>query len=117
MSIEISGVEDHLVTVRVTKTLTKAELARAHGVALDAIGTHGTIRILVITTEFLGWSRDDDWSDVSFPSTQDRHIQKIAVVGDKRWEDEALAFLGKGFRPVAIEYFLDLGKARAWLRQ
>jgi hypothetical protein len=30
---------------------------------------------------------------------------------------EVLAFMGKGFRPVSIEYFVtaDLPKARAWV--
>ena len=47
----------------------------------------------------------------------DGEISKIAVVGDEKWRDFAEAFLAKGFRQAAVEYFLteDLAKARAWL--
>jgi hypothetical protein len=41
----------------------------------------------------------------------------MAIVGDERWRDEALAFTGKGFRPTAIDFFpaARLTEARLWL--
>ena len=47
----------------------------------------------------------------------DKEITKIAVVGYERWRDLVYAFLARGFRQAAVEYFLpaDLAKARAWL--
>ena len=44
-------------------------------------------------------------------------MDKIAIVGDQKWEDMALLFTGKGIRRVPIEYFppADLVKARTWL--
>jgi predicted ATP-grasp superfamily ATP-dependent carboligase len=47
----------------------------------------------------------------------DQDIAKIAVVGDEQWRDLVCAFLAKGFRAAAVEYFLptELVKARAWL--
>ncbi|MGH7844003.1 MAG: STAS/SEC14 domain-containing protein [Candidatus Binatia bacterium] len=46
-----------------------------------------------------------------------KDIDKIAVVGDEKWKDLVYAFLAKGFRRAAVEYFVpgDLAKARAWL--
>jgi hypothetical protein len=40
------------------------------------------------------------------------------VVGDEKWKDLVYAFLAKGLRQAAVEYFLpaDLAKARAWLK-
>jgi hypothetical protein len=48
---------------------------------------------------------------------QDQNIAKIAVVGEEKWRDMTLAFLAKGFRQAAVEYFLpsELAKARDWL--
>jgi hypothetical protein len=48
---------------------------------------------------------------------QGQHIEKMAIVGDEKWRDDALAFTAKGFRPTAIEFFgaLRLNEARAWL--
>jgi hypothetical protein len=39
------------------------------------------------------------------------------VKGSRDKEDEVLAFVGNGFRPVAIEDFgtADLSKARTWV--
>jgi len=109
--------EDRLLTIRVTKIFTKPDLERAQAGALAAIQKHGKVRVLVITSNFLGWDTAGDWGDVSFAAAHDQHIEKIAIVGEQQWEDLALAFMGKGFRRVAIEYFLaaDLAKARAWV--
>ena len=47
----------------------------------------------------------------------DKDVAKIAVVGEEQWRDFVYAFLAKGFRNAAVEYFLpaDLAKARTWL--
>lgn len=117
MGIEIVDASEGLITVKVTGKLKKSELDRAQASALEIIERHGKVRILVIAQDFLGWDREGDWGDVSFQVKHDEHIEKIAVVGEKRWEDLAVAFVGKGLRPVAIEYFplTDLAKARAWV--
>ncbi len=85
--------------------------------ALDAIQRYGKISALFILENFQGWKREGDWGDVSFLIEHDKEIAKIAVVGDEQWRDFVYAFLAKGFRQAAVEYFLlaDLAKARAWL--
>jgi stage II sporulation SpoAA-like protein len=66
---------------------------------------------------FEGWERHRDWGDVSFVTQEGRHIEKMAIVGDEKWRDEALAFTAAGFRPTAIEFFAasQLGNAKRWL--
>jgi hypothetical protein len=117
VSVQIIDVSDGVLTVEIRGTLEPADLRRAQASALEAIRTHGKLRLLVIATGFLGWKRDEDWSDVAFPAQQDRNLEKMAIVGDQRWEDLVLAFTGKGFRPVAIQYFptAHLARARAWV--
>jgi hypothetical protein len=41
----------------------------------------------------------------------------MAIVGDEKWRDDALAFTAKGFRPTAIEFFpaSRLNEAHTWL--
>ena len=48
---------------------------------------------------------------------QGQHIEKMAIIGDGKWRDDALAFTAKGFRPTAIEFFpaSRLNEARTWL--
>ena len=70
-----------------------------------------------IAEGFERWERHEEWGDVSFMIGQGQHIEKMAIVGDEKWRDDALAFTAKGFRPTAIEFFgaSRLNEARAWL--
>ena len=113
---EVGTVADGVLTVKITGTLAKSELEQAQASTRELLRAHGKLRLLVIATDFLGWEKED-WSDVSSPASHDRQIEKMAIVGDRRWEDLVLAFTGKGYRPVAIEYFgsADVARARAWL--
>jgi stage II sporulation SpoAA-like protein len=117
VSVQVTEAPNGLLTMSVSGTLKKAELDEAQALAVEAMRTHGKIRLLVITTNFLGWERGSNWDDVSFTAQHGRKIERIAIVGDRRWEDLALAFTGKGFRPTAVEYFTpgDLSKARTWV--
>ena len=85
--------------------------------ALEAIRRYGKISALFILESFHGWKREGNWDDISFMIEQDRNIAKIAVAGEEEWRDLVHAFLAKGFRQAAVEYFLpaDLVKARLWL--
>jgi SpoIIAA-like len=46
-----------------------------------------------------------------------QQIEKMAIVGNEKWRDDALAFTAKGFRPTAIEFFAAsrMNEARTWL--
>jgi hypothetical protein len=57
-----------------------------------------------------------DWGDVSFMNQQGQHIEKMALVGDEKWRDDALAFTAKGFRPTVIEFFAAPGMNEARMR-
>lgn len=119
MSAEIIKYTNGIATVRVTGKLTQPELAAFQKSAADLIRQHGNIRFLVLVTEFQGWEKGGDWGDISFQMEHDDHIKKMAMVGDKQWEDLALVFTAKGLRKFPIEYFqpADLAKAETWLKQ
>ena len=117
MPVEIFDVSGKLVQVKIRGVLTKADHERIMQVAKEAIAREGKIRALIIAEGFEGWERSGDWGDVSFMTEQGQHIEKMAIVGDEKWRDDALAFTAKGFRPTAIEFFgaSRLNEARAWL--
>ena len=68
----------------------------------------------MLAQEFQGWDKGD-WSDISFQTEYDRYIEKMAVVGEKKWADLAMMFIGKGLRRVQIEFFADEEMARTWV--
>ncbi|HZH83530.1 MAG TPA: STAS/SEC14 domain-containing protein [Phototrophicaceae bacterium] len=106
-----------IVSVKISGELDRSEVTQIQAAALKAIQRCGKISALFILDEFRGWKRDGNWGDISFMTQHDEDISKIAVVGEEQWRDMICAFLAKGFRAAAVEYFLpaDLAKARAWL--
>ena len=109
---------DGVVTVRLDGTLTQASLLRAQRAVADIIRVEGKVRILIIAEKFEGWERRGSWDDFTFQEQFDPFVEKMAIVGDKRWEDLALMFAAKGFRKFPIEYFGtdELEKAYSWVR-
>ncbi len=119
MSAEITEYSDGILSARISGKLTHAELAALQDAASDLIKLEGKVRILVMVENFQGWERGGDWGDLSFQSEHDEHIEKLAIVGDRKWEDLALVFASKGFRKFPIEYYEpgELAKAQAWLAE
>jgi hypothetical protein len=117
MSIEIIDVAGKLLQLKVRGMFKKADYDRIIQIAKEAIEREGKVHALVILEGFEGWERRGDWGDVSFMMEQGRHIEKMAIVGDEKWRDDAFAFTAKGFRATAIEFFTAsrLSEARTWL--
>jgi hypothetical protein len=113
-SVELDG---NLVTVQLTGTLTQGALSRVQREVGGIIRTHGRIRILVLAQQFDGWEKRANWDDFSFQEEYDLKVERMAIVGDRRWEDLVLMFAGKGLRALPIEYFGsdEVEKARSWL--
>ena len=117
MPVEIIDVAGKLLQLKVRGMLKKADYDRIIQIAKEAIAREGKIRALAILEGFEGWERHEEWGDVSFMIGQGQHIEKMAIVGDEKWRDDALAFTAKGFRPTAIEFFgtSRLNEARTWV--
>ena len=97
--------------------LKKADYDWIIQIAKEAIAREGKIRGLAILEGSKDGSGSGDWGDVSFMMEEGQQIEKMAIVGDEKWRDDALAFTAKGFRPTAIEFFpaSRMNEARIWL--
>mgnify|MGYP001159154851 CR=1 FL=1 len=117
MGAEIVGIADGILTVRITGKLTQPELRAAQNQMAASLQRQSKTRILVLAEDFQGWAQGGDWGDLSFQMENDPFIEKMAIVGEKKWEDLALIFAAQGLRKFPVEYFqtADLVKARAWL--
>lgn len=121
MTIEIVDASHGVLTVRMSGVQGQRELIEAQKSAAQILQNQGKMRLLILADQFEGWSKEDDWGkggDLTFLKN-DQSIEKMAIVGDKEWEADALIFVGKGFRRFPIEYFpsADLVKAREWLAE
>jgi len=57
--------------------------------------------------------------DTDFFFSHRNDFEKIAVVGNPRWEAQVLAFTGAGLRKGPVKFFPETGgsEARAWLSE
>ena len=117
MAFTIIDAAGPIISAKISGELSRGEVGQLQSAALTAIARHGKISALFVLEDFSGWKRESGWGDLGFLTAHDHEIAKIAVVGDEQWRDFTNAFLAKGFRQAAVEYFLpaELAKARAWL--
>jgi len=117
MSVELIELSRNVIMVIVNGRLTHDELAEAQARASAAIAKRERVRIIVITEDFQGWEKSGDWDDLSFQLENDTKIERMAIVGKKRWKQQALLFAGQGFRKFPIVYFEHerLFKAHTWV--
>ncbi|NJD07251.1 MAG: STAS/SEC14 domain-containing protein [Methylococcaceae bacterium] len=88
--------------------------------AVDAaVAAEGEIRLFVQFEEgFQGWNLHAAWDDVKFAASHYSDFYRIAMVGDRKWE-EWMAKIGRPFTSASIGYFdvSDVDVAWAWLRE
>ncbi|MEN6625812.1 MAG: STAS/SEC14 domain-containing protein [Candidatus Sumerlaeia bacterium] len=80
------------------------------------IETHGKISILMFMVDFHGWTAGGLVEDTQFAVRHARHIDRIAMVGDKKWE-HGMAVVCKPFTSAEIRFFepSQAADARAWV--
>ena len=76
-----------------------------------------TAHLLIVLDRFEGWESDWESDDLDFLIKYDAKIKRIAVVGDARWHELWLMFLGAGLREASVEVFAAerQKEARHWL--
>ena len=79
---------------------------------------HGKLRVLFEMTDFHGWESAAVWDDIKFDIKHFSDIERLAMVGDKKWE-KGMSVFCKPFTTARIRYFdrAALADARAWLEQ
>lgn len=118
MTCEIINIEGDLLTIQLGGVMSVAEQQATQRRVAELIDAGGKPRMLVVAKNFQGWSKKDDWGDMSFLMDYGDAVVKMAIVGDERWKDDALAFAGQGLRETEIEFFppAELAEAERWVR-
>ena len=119
MPVLFENESNHIEVLRISGILKRSEFDGVQGAAARAIDAGEKPRILAILENFEGWEKGADWNDLDFMLSHGHEIAKIAIVGEPRWEPEALAFAGAGFRSAPVKFFpsSQLAAARAWLAE
>ena len=108
----------NLVVVRVTGKLVKADYERCVPEFDRLIRQHGKLGLLFEFTDFHGWEGGALWDEIKLDIKHVADIERIAVVGDKKWE-QGMATFYKPFTKATIRYFdqANAPEARKWLRE
>ena len=81
-----------------------------------AIASDGKIRLLVQILDFEGWDAHAMWDDIKFATTHCTKIERIAIVGENKWE-KWMSSICKPFTMAKIQYFEanEIDTAWEWL--
>jgi hypothetical protein len=117
MSNELELVTTGKVThVKVSGKLTKEAYETFVPVVDQQIKEHGKLRILFEMHDFHGWSAGALWEDLKFDFKHWKDIERLAIVGESKWEAGMAAFC-KPFTAAKIQYFdhSKLVEAKSWI--
>jgi len=84
----------------------------------ELIRQHGSMRVLMDMHEFKSEAPAAWWADIKFGHEFHNKIEKIAIVGDKRWEKWMTAFCAPFYTREAKYFRTDeMATAWSWLRE
>ncbi len=100
----ISENDGKLLLVHLTGALHKDDYRDFVPIVEQAVQRHGKIRLLVEMHDFYGWDPGALWEDLKFDFKHFNDIERLAMVGEKKWE-EWMATFCKPFTTATIRYF------------
>lgn len=117
MAVQLIEMNDgKVMEVRVSEKLTDADYRQFVPEFERLLKQHGRLRVLFQMNDFHGWETKALWDDLKFDAKHFRDLERLALVGDKRWEKWMATFC-KPFTTAEIRYFdqAAIETARAWL--
>jgi hypothetical protein len=119
LSVGIDRVgDDFFISMRVQGKLTHEDYARITPMLDAALNEvdHPKANVLLDATEFEGWELRAAWDDFKLGLKHGSDFNKIAIVGDKHWQQWA-AKIGSWFISGDACYFNDFAEALSWLNR
>lgn len=107
-----------VLVIELTDKLTKEDYEYFIPEVERLIEQHGKVRLLVQMHDFRGWTAGALWQDTKFSLKHFRDIERLALVGEKAWE-QGMAVFCKPFTTAAIRYFdrSEAEQADAWIHE
>jgi len=108
--------DGRILEVQVTGKLRHEDYQHFVPVVDRLVRKHGKIRILFEMVDFHGWHASALWDDIKFDVKHFSDIDRLAIVGDKKWE-QGMSVFCRPFTTAAIRYFdrTAISQARSWL--
>ncbi len=117
MAIELKELDDgKFIEVQASGKLTTEDYRQFVPEVEHAIQRKGRLRILFDMRDFHGWNTGGLWQDIKFDLRHFADIERLALVGEKRWQ-KWMAGACRPFTRAKIRYFDHeaANEARYWL--
>ena len=114
----LSGLPAHTVGFKLSGKLHDEDYKTFVPLVDAEIAREGKVNILAQFHDFQGWDLHALWDDIKFSTTHCTKIDRIALVGEKKWE-EWMAKVCKPFTMAKIQYFdaTKIDDAWKWLKE
>jgi hypothetical protein len=119
MSVELHAQEGtNVLEVTLSGKITREDYENFVPEVERLIKEHGKLRLLCHLKGFHGWTAGGLWEDLKFDWRHFSDIERLALVGDKRWE-AGMATFCKPFTKATIQYcdVSDESKAAEWIHE
>lgn len=119
MPVQLSEQNDgKILVLHVSGKLTREDYTRFLPEVERQVQKHGKIRILFEMHDFHGWSTGALWDDFKFDLKHFRDIERLAVIGEKKWQ-KGMATFCRPFTTAEVRYFdhSQSAVADAWLHE
>jgi hypothetical protein len=118
MAITLIEMEDgKTLEAHAGEKLTKADYQELVPRFEALVQRHGKLRLLFDMSGFHGWDARALWEDMKFDAKHFNDLERIAMVGDRKWQKWMRAFC-KPFTTAEVRYFdqTEIAEARSWLK-
>ena len=119
---EMSGIalqelnDGKLIEVHISGKITATDYEHLVPTVERLVKRHGKIRMLVEMHDFHGWTAGALWQDIKFDAKHFNDIERIAMVGETKWQHGMSVFC-KPFTAAKLRYYdhSAIEEARYWL--
>ena len=110
--------EKRIVAVKAIGKLSDDDLKTLTDMLDRQIAENGPLSLLIELENFHGWDPEAAWADFMYITRREDDFQRIAIIGEKRWEQWMTA-LGNAFTAIELRFFKrdELLMAWDWLRE
>jgi hypothetical protein len=107
-----------VVTLKFREKLDKADYETFVPMIESQMKNGAPLRLLAELHDFEGWTAGALWEDTKFAAKHFNDIERVAVVGEARWQ-KGITVFGKPFTSADVRYFdmQEIDRAREWIRE
>jgi hypothetical protein len=118
MITELPSRSDHILAFRLSGKLHDDDYKTFVPRVNEAVAQQGNIRMLAEFHDFDGWDARALWDDIKFATEHCASMERIALVGDEKWE-KWMAAVCKPFTLAKVKYFdaSEIDDAWRWVAE